>query len=447
MNQKVIVVALVVVILVAIVGIAAFALIQERDEDGFQTESTALVYGNANMDHTIDASDVELIQSIIDEEVEWNSNEQPFVDANVDGVIDQEDVDLVNKIINQESCTVYYYDYWGAAESLQYPISNPKIAVTFWPLAEAVGILGLWDNIVVANYGVSTSSATAQYDHSDIIFVGTTVSSTTVSDENIEVMLDNDVDLIIANGNTTIQSACASLKNVGVQSIILENNGYSTIPTILTLGVLLNAEEEAQKYVAYCEDIVDTITERVEGNKKTAILTMMYENQDNYIASDGGICTFVNNVDGAPQLISYIVDLYEDTPTNVAQGRAYFSVEWFMENDDKYDYIIIMEQSTGLDGTKDNYNQRFETSLTYLEQTAQYANETIVGTTYSFGGFSGYAMLMLVAWMVYPDLFTEDEALGSMQYFYDEFTTADVNVYDLGYHYTGTEFTPEYLRD
>ena len=53
---------------------------------------------------------------------------------------------------------------------------------------------------------------------------------------------------------------------------------------------------------------------------------------------------------------------------------------------------------------------------------------------------------MLVAWMLYPHLFSEKDALNSIQEYYDQFTNADVNVNERAYYYTGTAYTPIYRK-
>lgn len=448
-NSKLLTIVVVVIVVVAACGVAAYTLLSDDDDTVFQTDSVAQVYGNANMDYTIDSGDVEFLQSIVNGETSWNDSENPFADANADGAITQEDIDLVNKIIAKEECTVYYYDYWGNASALNFPINNPRIAVTYWQQAEEMGILGLWDNIVVANNSVFTSSSTSIYDTSGIVSIGTSSSSSSsVDSAAIETMMENDVDLIIASCYTTIKEAAVELESLGIQSIFLWHAGSYCLSTILTLGVLLGQEENAQRYVTYCDGIINTIQDRLEGvERPTGIIVMMYENEDNYISSNSGITTLVNDPEGAWYLIGQVLDVYTATPTNVSLGMAFYSEEWFMENDNLFDFIIDIEESTGLDGTKEKYNSRFETNIEYFSNTDAYSEGNIIGTTYAFGGFAGYSLLMQIAWMIYPDLFTEEEALESTQYYFDTFTTADIDVTERAYYYTGDSYVCNYMRD
>ena len=446
-TTKIVAIAIVAIMIVAAVGVV---LMQNKsnDTDALNIKAVAQVYGNANMDYTVDDDDIKIIEDLAKDNSKWNRAESPYADANADGKIDQSDVDLVKKIVKKQSCTIYYQNYWGEASPLNFPIVDPRIAVTYWQQGEEMGILGLWDKIVVANLSVKTSSATSIYDHGNIEFVGTSgSSSSTVKDDAIEVMMEKNVNLIIGSCYDAIKTAASGLKDQGIQSIFLWHAGTYCLPTILTLGVLLGQEDNAQKYVSYCEGTLKTIEDKLQDtDKHKAITLMMYETEDDYIASNGGITTYVNQPEGAWILMSCLIDPYTAEPSNKSLGRSFFSEEWYMQNGDKFEYIIDIEESTGLDGTQAKYNSRFEKSLTYLDKTDAYAEGKIVGTTYSFGGFAGYSSLLVLAWMLYPDLFTEEAGLDAMQDYYDKFTNADIDVRDRAYYYTGDEYEALYLK-
>lgn len=448
-NAKILAIV-VVVIVIAASGITAAVMMNQNNNNksSFSTDTVALVYGNANMDYTIDSSDVEMLQSIVDGKTTWDKEKNYLADANADGKITQEDVDLVNKIIKNESCTIYYYNYWGEASPLSYPISHKSIAVTYWQQAEILSILGLWSDLKVANASVFTSSSTSMYDTTGIVSIGTSgSSSSSVNDASVETMLDNDVDLLIASCYTAIKTGAEKLVNQGIQSIFLYHSGSYCLSTILTMGVLLDCEANAQKYVAYCDGIVDTIKDRLDGKElASSIAVIMYENEDNYISSNGGITTYAGMPEGAYYMLSLVSKLYSSSSVD-SMGRVFLSEEWFIQNPSQYDYVIIVEESTGLDGTYEKYNSRFESSIKYFSQTDAYAAGKIIGTTYTFGGFAGYSSLLTVAWMLYPDLFTAEEGLQCIQDYYDTFTNADIDVHSRAYYYTGTEYTPIYMAD
>ena len=89
--------------------------------------------------------------------------------------------------------------------------------------------------------------------------------------------------------------------------------------------------------------------------------------------------------------------------------------------------------------TQQEYNDRFENSVEYFRGTSAYENGNVITASYNlYGGYSSFAALKIIASMLYPDLFTLEEGQADLQYWYDNFTTADIDVtVDGGYIYTG----------
>lgn len=96
--------------------------------EGIDYESVNLmIFGNANNDLTIDASDKSLIQEIIDGDKD--PVDYPFADANCDGTIDSDDLDEVQKIIDRtDGMTLHVacYDYANrkAVIDVTYPLQH-----------------------------------------------------------------------------------------------------------------------------------------------------------------------------------------------------------------------------------------------------------------------------------------------------------------------------------
>ena len=81
----------------------------------------------------------------------------------------------------------------------------------------------------------------------------------------------------------------------------------------------------------------------------------------------------------------------------------------------------------------------------YYSKTQEYADGNLLGVTYAFGGFSGYSLMGVLAWMIYPDLFTHEEAVDIMQEFYDNFTDKRIDCTTLPQYYLGTGYDASYL--
>lgn len=215
MNNK-----LIAIIAVAIIVVAGCSVIflsgGDTDEKRIDTNEVAAVYGNANNDYAVDQLDVDLLQNIADKKATWDKVSQPLADADQDGVITQSDVDVVKKILNNEKCQVYYHNYFGEAQKLNYPVDTSRIAVTYWQQAEEVGILGLWDNVVCAN--ASVDGRDNLYDMSNVTFMGK-ASGSALDSEQVQLMLEKDVTLIIGSAYDSVRTYADPLASQGVQTI------------------------------------------------------------------------------------------------------------------------------------------------------------------------------------------------------------------------------------
>ncbi len=108
------------------------------------SDYTLGIFGNANMDDTIDELDIEYVRGIIagtDEATE-------LADANYDGRIDEDDIAQIELIIAGEEAELTIIDSSGRTITVTYPIES--IVSLSHTSAEAIKILVLW-NINFAN--------------------------------------------------------------------------------------------------------------------------------------------------------------------------------------------------------------------------------------------------------------------------------------------------------
>lgn len=452
MEQKQIIAIAAVAIIIIAAAVAAVKLTGNNDKGGsgsLDVDATVLIYGNANNDGRIDSKDVDFIQAIVNKETTWNKEANPFADADCDGYITANDVDLVKKIINNEKTTVYYQNYFGEKQAISYPLVNNRIAVTYWQQAEAVSILGHWNEVVVASRA-AVDVYPDLYPSDGIVPVGTTGSSTKAV-EDLEVFKENKVDLIIATASASVKSALDKLSDPSIQVIYLWHSGPDVVSTILTLGVLMNSEDKAEAYAQFYSDTVSSVQKVVSGvtDKPGIVANIVYSNTEERMAKNGGVTVMLSDREGAYYLLSMLGNVMSD-PDAGEWGYAYKDKEWFMANNSKIDFIINCEASIGFNtgSTRDTYNERFETNAKIFDFMDAYNEGKVIGSVYAFlGGFSGCAMLPLLASMIYPDQFSMNDALGTLQHWFDTFTDAKVDVNTWGaYYYTGTAYDIWYNR-
>lgn len=445
MNNKILAVIAVVIIVAAGCSVILITNNGSDEKSRIKTDEVTAVYGNANYDYALDDLDVKFLEDIVSGKTTWDKTKYPLADANQDGEITQADIDLVKKIINKEKCEVYYHNYFGEAQKLNYPVDTSRIAVTYWQQAEEVGILGLWDNVVCAN--ASVDGRGNLYDLSKVTFMGKS-SGAALDSEQVQLMMDKNVTLIVGSGYDSVRTYADPLKDRGVQTIYLWHAGDYCISTLLTMGVLCDATEQAEKFLRYWTDLQEKLDAKTpaKADRPSVVIVMNHKDEDNYIKSYGGIFTSVNDPAGEWILIGKLANVYTTEVTgSKTLGRNYYSIDWFMDN--PFDYMVVMGSGTGATNQAE-YDAWFETiAEKYYSHTQEYKNGNVLGTTYSFGGFSAYSLMPILAWMLYPDAFTYEEALEMRQYYYDEFVPLKPDCTTIPMYYMGTEYKASYLNN
>lgn len=106
------------------------------------------VYGNANMDDTIDDSDITYVQDIID----GKKTASEFADANYDGTVDDRDIVYINEIIAGTSKSITISDFDKKIKTITLPVT--RIIPTYNYEAWAVQALGAKDKVVAIDQSV-----------------------------------------------------------------------------------------------------------------------------------------------------------------------------------------------------------------------------------------------------------------------------------------------------
>ncbi len=434
---------LIAVAVVAIIIIASFcgaALILKGGQDKYEAEVTGnvKVLGNANNDDYIDQHDIDLLNDII-KEGEWDKEKYPYADANNDGKIDSKDIDIVNKIIKGESTELHYYDIYGQLASVKFPVSHERIGVSYWQQAELATLMGVWGDVVLASTS-TTSSNSHRYDTSNIVksFSGSKITS--------ELILECKCDFVIASqGKSDVVQAAIDVDPSITPYYVDVSKSSNYVSTVLTLGVLLNETEKAQAYADFVYGVQDKLQAGMEKVKEKAdvVITIMYANQ----STRANIAVECQGT-GAADMIGQIANVYDSSKKSTSDSRLNVEKDWFIQNcGTAFDFIIIEQEGTDTKKVNDTYytpemyNERFEEAIGYYKDTAAYEAGKILGTTFSYNSFGGFANLLYVAYMLYPEVFSEDQGWDALQEYFDNFTTAKIDVRTQGgWYYTGSAY-------
>jgi len=428
------------ILAIATLGGVGYYLAMNSDDNKLDIEGDVPIFGNANGDAYIDGDDISTLESIIRDG--WDKDENPLADANQDGKIDDDDIAIVKRIIAKEKTSIFYIDGVNEVSKCDFPLLDRKIALSSWQQADLVAILGLWDDVVGAYRGVVDSKSHYFPNTSSVYDFGTALDSE-------EELLACGADLIIASQGKKAEynGYIAGNPSLNIQALYFNIFEESCVSTALTLGVLTCTSERAHEYAEYAQTLKNKIEDRIstldDSQLSKVVVTLMYENQStraNIVLECPG--------SGAGNMMSKIAKVYDSSAKAASSGRLNVDEEWFLAHDGTdYEFIIIQQEGTDVKKvdntyfTPKMYNDRFEDAVEFYKDTTAYDEGKILGTTFSYSTYTGYAHLMYVAWMLYPDLFSEDEAWDALQEFYDEFTTADIDVRTQGgWCYTGTGY-------
>lgn len=128
------------------------------------------IYGNANMDEFLDASDIQYIEGVI----AGTDNTTKLADANLDGKIDTADTEQVQAILDGKEKKLTYIDMLGEVETVNKPIN--RLVNMGYNGVEMTRILGAEDILVA--YGENRTTQKKFFDKfAELPFVGSTAEN------------------------------------------------------------------------------------------------------------------------------------------------------------------------------------------------------------------------------------------------------------------------------
>jgi iron complex transport system substrate-binding protein len=168
---------------------------------------TLEIYGNANMDDTIDELDIEYVQGIID----GTNGETELADANFDGQIDEADLEQIQLILDGSETKLTYFDMLGEPETVNKPIK--RLVNMGFNGVEMTRILGAED-ILVAHGQDRTAHKTYFPKFAELPSVGNTAENA-----DFELILSLEPDAL----QTNIESGHTSPGGLEQKQIFRQN--------------------------------------------------------------------------------------------------------------------------------------------------------------------------------------------------------------------------------
>ena len=394
----------------------------------FQPTNRLLVYGNADNNNYLNASDAALIEKII-RDGNWNAvkSKYPYADANCDGKLDSKDVALVNKFIAGESATMYYTDWNLNTSSIKYPLSG-KIAGTYDSSLWFAQIVGVYDDVAY----LCRTQAYIDGLRGDM-FPGAAkniVAQGTNGNFDPEKLIANNIKVVIGDPfgiSAEYLEKISRFSNSGIQNILIpENrdiNGLNWSNSVVTLGVMFNKQENTKPYVEYIEKvekkIADSVAKATESEKDLTYLLIYAQ------PGSSGVGLDVHST-GTTQY-GDVMNI-ENLPLKCAiQNSSSNWVDSSVENVLALDPDIIIFTAWG--PFQNNYTQQeyidfINEKMQDYKTSSAYKNGQIYAISYEvYGTLPGISGIPYLGSLIWPDLFDQTEGIALLQEYFDKFTT------------------------
>ena len=418
---------IIVVAIIVLAGIGAAAMIMNNNSNGSDTVKATgnlPVYGNANNDDYIDDMDITLMEKLISDET-LDRSEYPFLDANQDGKLDNSDIDLVKKVIAKESCDLYYVDFENNITKQSFPVKADRICVNRYFFAEAVDILGLFNNIVLAPKKL-TEDRSHMYDmsHVETAYDGSKAPTT-------ELILENKVDLIIADSWDSKVCEPAMEADPSINTFYVDIYSYGNLVKFVEIiGLFVGANERAAQYADFVNEINEYIEKGMEGQTKKKVAIT-------YLGSSitAGSTTIECSPCSSTYLLEPLADIYYSDEKSSRNNRYTVDDEWMLKNYKvEYDVIIAMHEytdTTKVDGTYYTpamFNERCDQLDKKYSAMSIKADGNLHSTSFFSITFGSYAHIPMIAHMLFPEVFSEEDGWDYLQEYWNNFSSATIDV-------------------
>jgi len=219
------------------------------------SDCTLEIFGNANMDDTIDEVDIEYVEGIIKEMNEATE----LADANYDGEITEDDITQIELIIGGEEKELTIVDRHGDAVTINKPVTS--VIPDHITSLEAIRVLGAGDLIIATQALTDCVGPTFLHGLGEL----PTVGGYKLPDYEAILSLDPDIYFVYSGSQENKQTVIKNLPGVAVicapYSEPYDTNDITM--DIRQLGYILDRRDQAEEYIDWHNGYLDMIKERV----------------------------------------------------------------------------------------------------------------------------------------------------------------------------------------
>ncbi|MEN3036559.1 MAG: ABC transporter substrate-binding protein [Candidatus Methanosuratincola petrocarbonis] len=358
---------------------------------GIASSYTLGIFGNANMDDSINELDIAYVEGII------NGTYDPtrLADANYDGKVNAKDIEHIQHIIKGDESTLTIIDTANRTVTLKMPID--RIVALTDDSAEALRVLHSIDKVVGVSIETLENSAYLP-EFSQLPNVGKW------SEPDIEKILLMEPDLVISYKSATSKYLEPMLNDTGISIVALDLYRANDLPAEMKmLGYIVNKTTEADSYLGWFNRVTDVVSEKISEipeNKRTRVYLEGASDLKTYTKGRGAdlVCTMAGGVNIASELTG----LYPEVES-----------EWVIAQNPEV--IVRLTQPSEIPcGYATDDPSGFETKRRELLTRTGWSNITAVKEgrvyllLYEFGASPGVpvAIAYLAKWF-YPELFED----------------------------------------
>jgi iron complex transport system substrate-binding protein len=402
-----------------VVGIAMTALCMSLiampvDASDFTLE----IFGNANMDDTIDELDIEYVRGIID-----GVNEpMRFADANYDGVIDEEDIAQIYKIIEYEDREITLLDIKGRVVTMAKPVERVIVLqANFGELIKAIGS----EDMIVAVCDDTLMQQKLLPDLSALPSLGKS------KEPDMELLIELEPDIVFSNEYTD-PDLIKNIESAGITVVCLSAHGSLTATrmALKNLGYILEETDKVNELLNWQNSYLDLISERINTVAYDEKPRVLYSwSLANVIGTSGGDCPvkdlieYAGGIDIAAELPGEYIEvdpewvIVQNPSLILKEGMGWYTEASYEINDPSRAQELIEEFSK---------STIFESIDAVREEKVFVLSTSLISTNQCWIG------LIYMAKLFHPSLFEDIDPRAINQEYLNKFLRIDLNLSEEG---------------
>lgn len=384
------------------------------------------IFGNANMDDTIDERDIQYLEGII----EGSSETTKFADANLDGEINQNDKELIEEIIKNEEKEITIIDDLGKTVTIQLPLERVILFQHNMCLYETLRAFNVDDRVIgCTDYFVNLSS---NWDSSYVYFpkLAEAENIGSVSEPDKEKVVSLKPNVILTDG--LAPSIDSSNELLGVPVISMDVRMNTLEKNTRKYGYIFNEREKAEEYISWWknwEQVLDKSLAGLSDEDKPLILLKTFNSPttENYkIVGKSNMRADPIRKAGGRNLGDY----------SAVNGTTFEpDLEWILKQNPSNVLLIAGNRYMGYDvhntTSIEQLRESFMNNPKYSSLDAvKNGNVYMISEFISIGGANGLLAALYHAKQFHPDLFTDLDPTAIHQEYIDRFQSVHYNIKD-----------------